>query len=247
MAEETITPSNSQQDNVDLELKEYRNENGEFDIEKLKKLEADKTYYRQQLSKIKQLPQDKADYGKDFVLDSKFNEYVADEANKAGITELFDKIDNLSVEKEINVERNHDIKRFVLDTLVDKGVIDLTSADEKAKARAEILSARNEKIQEYIGSATDREGWDIQLDKWLKDFCNSDTEYQAHKKLIETNATWAMSLDKVRHALSGNKIPVVDSDPNYNAEEWQRAFVKADVETQNKMLEERAKKLTKGM
>ena len=47
--------------------------------------------------------------------------------------------------------------------------------------------------------------------------------------------------------MMGNRIPIVNSDPQYNEEEWQRNFNKADVETQNKMLEERAKKLTKNL
>ena len=43
----------------------------------------------------------------------------------------------------------------------------------------------------------------------------------------------------------GNKIPVAVSEPKYNEEEWSRAFRKADKETQDKMLQERAEMLLK--
>lgn len=238
---------NSQHSNEELELKEYRNEQGEFDIEKIKKLDEEKKYYRKQISQLKQLPEDKAEYSKDFVLDSKFDSFVADEANKKKIDDLFEKIDTMSIEKGINVERNHDIRRFILDELTTNGAIDLTDPATKQQEEQQIIADRNAKIQEFIGEATDREGWDIKLKSWLKTFCNNDAEYALHEKLINTNATWAMSLNKVRQALEGNRIPVIDSDPHYNEAEWNRAFAKADEETQNKMLEERAKKLTKGL
>ena len=44
----------------------------------------------------------------------------------------------------------------------------------------------------------------------------------------------------------GNRIPVIHSDPKFSQEEWDRAFSKATREEQDKMLEERAKELTKG-
>lgn len=237
---------NSQPSNEELELKEYRNENGEFDIAKLKQLDSDKKYYRQQISKLKQLPADKEEYSKDFVLDSKFDEYMSDEKNKERVTDIFNKIDDMSMEKGIGIERNHDIRRFVLDELVSAGTIDITSQAERKAREAKIIDERNTKVKEYIGDATDMDGWNTQLKGWLRSFCNNEAEYAMHEKLIDTNATWALSLNKVRQALSGNRIPMIDGEPNYSPEEWQRAFVKADTETQNKMLEERARKLTKG-
>lgn len=237
---------NSQPSNEELELKEYRNENGEFDLAKIKQLDADKKYYRQQISKLKQLPSDKEEYNKDFVLDSKYNEYVADEKNKERIDKLFGKIDDLSMEKGIGIERNHDIRRFVLDELVNNGTIDITPADVRKAREQEIIKERNDRVREQIGEATDMDGWNTQLKSWLRSFCNNEAEYAMHEKLIDTNSTWALSLNKVRQAMTGNAIPVIAGEPNYSPEEWQRAFNKADIETQNKMLEERAKKLLKG-
>ena len=238
--------NNSQHSNEELELKEYRNDQGEFDVEKIKKLDEEKKYYRTQIAKLKQLPGDKSEYGKDFAIDSKYTEYLSKEDNKKKIDDLFDKLDTMSLEKGIGIDRNHDIRRFVLDELTAMGAIDLTPEAEKQKANQQAIDDRNTKIQEAIGAGTDREAWDKGLDDWLHSFCNSEAEYALHSQLAKSNATWALSLNKMRQGLMGNRIPVIDSDPQFNQAEWDRTFAKADVDTQNKMLEERAKKLTQG-
>lgn len=246
-----IDPQNKVVDPVDPvdppkdELAEYRNEDGTFSEDKIKKLAEDKKYFRQQISKLKQMPEKIEEYGKDFVLDSKFSEFAAKEENQEKIKTLFDKIDKLSMEKGIGIERNHDIRRFVMDELVDAKAIDLTSDADKEAATQKIIEERNAKVQEVIGDGTDIKAWNDALCDWLKGFCNSDAEYEMHKKLLERNSLWALSLNKVRHAMMGNRIPVAVSEPKYNEEEWMRAFRKADKEEQNKMLEERAKMMLK--
>ena len=227
------------------ELAEYRNEDGTFSEDKIKKLAEDKKYFRQQISKLKQMPEKIEDYGKDFVLDSKFDEFASKEENKEKLNTLFEKLDKMSMEKGIGVERNHDIRRFVLDELVTAKAIDLTTDAEKAAADQKVIEERNSKVQEVIGDVTDINAWNKNLEDWLKGFCNSDAEFQMHKSLLERNSIWALSLNKVRHAMLGNKIPVAVSEPKYNEEEWSRAFRKADKETQDKMLEERAQMLIK--
>lgn len=149
------------------------------------------------------------------------------------------------MEKGIGVERNHDIRRFVLDELVAANAIDLTTDADKAAADQKAIEERNAKVQEVIGEVSDINAWNKNLEDWLKNFCNSDAEFQMHKKLMERNSIWALSLNKVRHAMMGNKIPVAVSEPKYNEEEWNRAFRKADKETQDKMLQERAEMLLK--
>ncbi|MBO7735521.1 MAG: hypothetical protein J6S67_23350 [Methanobrevibacter sp.] len=227
------------------ELAEYRNEDGTFSEDKIKKLAEDKKYFRQQISKLKQMPEKIEDYGKDFVLDSKFNEFAAKEENQEKIKNLFEKIDKLSMEKGIGIERNHDIRRFVMDELVEAKAIDLTTDAEKAAANQKVIDERNEKVKEVIGDVTDINAWNNALCDWLKGFCNSEAEFQMHKSLLERNSIWALSLNKVRHAMMGNKIPVAVSEPKYNEEEWMRAFHKADKETQDKMMQERAEMLIK--
>lgn len=226
-------------------LDEFRDSEGNFDAEKIKKLAEDKKYYRQQISKLRQVPQKIEEYGKDFVLDSKFDEFVSDEKNKERIDKVFEKLDKLSLEKGLGVDRNNDIRRFVLDELVDSGVIDLTSKAEKEAKLAKIVSERNDTVKKTIGETTDVEAWNGALLTWLKDFCNSEAEYKMHENLVKTNAIWALSINKMRHAMMGNRIPVAVSDPKYNEAEWNRQFRKADRETQDRMLEERAKELTK--
>lgn len=223
------------------DLAEYRNEDGTFSEEKIKKLAEDKKFYRQKISQLKQVPEKVEEYGKDFVLDSKFEEFASKEENQEKLKTLFEKLDKMSLEKGIGVERNHDIRRFVLDELVATGAIDLTSDEQKAAADQKAIDERNEAVKAAIGDATDINAWNNALCDWLKDFCNSDAEFQMHKKLLERNSLWALSLNKVRHAMQGSRIPVAVSDPKYSEEEWRRAFSKADRETQDKMLEERAK------
>ena len=227
------------------ELAEYRNEDGTFSEDKIKKLAEDKKYFRQQISKLKQVPEKIEDYGKDFVLDSKFEAFAGKEENQEKLKTLFEKLDKMSLEKGIGIERNHDIRRFVLDELVAAKAIDLTTDEEKAAANQKTIEERNAKVQEVIGDATDINAWNNALCDWLKGFCNSDAEYEMHKALLERNSLWALSLNKVRHAMMGNKIPVAVSEPKYNEEEWSRAFRKADKETQDKMLQERAEMLLK--
>ena len=240
--------SNEQvQEEVKLELAEYRNDKGEFDIDKLKQLDADKKYFRSQISKLRQMPESQEEYSKNFVFDSKFTEFLSDEDNKAKIDKVFDNLDKLSMEKGIGVEKNHDIRRFLLDEMVDNGIIDTVSKAEKEAKHLQAINDRNASVQEFIGEGTDRETWDNNLKTWLKSFCNSEGEYALHEKLINENATWALSMNKVRQALMGNTIPVIHSEASYNEEEWQRNFTKAvannDIETQNKMLESRGKKI----
>lgn len=227
------------------DLAEYKNSDGDFDPEKIRKLAEDKKYFRQQISKLRQVPQKVEEYGKDFALDSKFDEFVSNEDNKNKIAAIFEKLDKLSLEKGIGVERNHDIRRFVLDELVNQKAIDLTTEAERTAADQQVIGERNAKVQEVLGNATDINAWNTALLEWLKGFCNSDAEYEMHKKLIERNSVWALSINKVRHAMMGNKIPVAVSEPKYNEAEWQRAFNKADKEEQNRMLEERAKNIIK--
>lgn len=246
-----IDPQNKVIDPVDPvdppkdDLAEYRNEDGTFSEEKIKKLAEDKKYFRQQISKLKQMPEKIEDYGKDFVLDSKFDEFASKEENQEKIKTLFEKIDKLSMEKGIGVERNHDIRRFVMDELVAAKAIDLTSEAEKAAANQKTIEERNKAVQDVIGEATDINAWNNALCDWLKGFCNSDAEFQMHKALLERNSLWALSLNKVRHAMMGNKIPVAVSEPKYNEEEWMRAFRKADKDEQDRMLKERGELLLK--
>lgn len=230
---------------ADDALKEYRNEDGSFNEEKIKKLAEDKKYFRQQISKLKQMPETIEEYSKDFVLDSKFDEFASKEENQAKIKTLFEKIDKLSMEKGIGVERNHDIRRFVMDELVDAKAIDLTTDAEKEAANQKAIEERNKAVQEVIGDITDINAWNNALCDWLKGFCNSDAEFQMHKSLLEHNSIWALSLNKVRHAMMGSKIPLAVSEPKYSEAEWQRAFLKADKETQDQMLKERGELILK--
>ena len=246
-----IDPQNKVVDPVDPvdppkdDLAEYRNEDGTFSEEKIKKLAEDKKDFRQQISKLKQMPEKIEEYGKDFVLDSKFDEFASKEENQEKIKTLFEKIDKLSMEKGIGIERNHDIRRFVMDELVAAKAIDITSEAEKAAANQKIIEERNKAVQDVIGEVTDINAWNNALCDWLKGFCNSEAEYQMHKSLLERNSVWALSLNKVRHAMMGNKIPVAVSEPKYNEEEWMRAFRKADKEEQDRMLKERAEMMMK--
>jgi len=246
-----IDPQNKVVDPVDPvdppkdDLAEYRNEDGTFSEEKIKKLAEDKKYFRQQISKLKQMPEKIEEYSKDFVLDSKFDEFASKEENQEKIKSLFEKIDKLSMEKGIGIERNHDIRRFVMDELVAAKAIDITSEAEKAAANQKIIEERNKAVQDVIGNATDINAWNDALCDWLKGFCNSEAEYQMHKSLLERNSIWALSLNKVRHAMMGNKIPVAVSEPKYNEEEWMRAFRKADKDEQDRMLKERAEQMLK--
>jgi hypothetical protein len=227
------------------ELAEYRNEDGTFSEEKIKKLAEDRKYFRQQISKLKQIPEKEEEYDKDFVLDSKFDAFASKEENQAKIKSLFDKINKLSKEKGIGVERNHDIKRFVMDELVEAKAIDLASDEQKKAADQKVIDERNEAVRKEIGDATDINAWNDALCDWLKGFCNSEAEYNMHKALLERNSLWALSLNKVRHAMMGNKIPVAAPQASYNEEEWNRAFRKADREEQDRMLKERAEMLLK--
>lgn len=227
------------------DLAEYKNEEGQFDADKIRKLAEDKKYFRSQISKLRQVPQKVEEYSKDFALDSKFDEFITNEDNKKKIDTVFEKLDKLSLEKGIGVERNHDIRRFVLDQLVESKAIDLTTEAERTAADQKAIAERNTKVQEVIGEVSDINAWNEALFGWLKDFCNSEAEFQMHKKLVERNSVWALSLNKVRHAMMGNRIPVAVSEPKYNEAEWQRAFLKADKDEQNRMLEERAKMMIK--
>lgn len=227
------------------DLAEYRNAEGQFDADKIRKLAEDKKYFRSQISKLRQVPQKVEEYSKDFALDSKFDEFITNEDNKKKIDTVFEKLDKLSLEKGIGVERNHDIRRFVLDQLVESKAIDLTTEAERTAADQKAIAERNTKVQEVIGDVSDINAWNEALFGWLKDFCNSEAEFQMHKKLVERNSVWALSLNKVRHAMMGNRIPVAVSEPKYNEAEWNRAFLKASKEEQDKMLEERAKMMIK--
>lgn len=227
------------------ELAEYRNDDGTFSEEKIKKLAEDRKYYRQKISQLKQIPEKEEEYDKDFVLDSKFDAFASKEENQAKIKSLFDKINKLSKEKGIGIERNHDIKRFVMDELVEAKAIDLASDEQKKAAEQKVIDERNEAVRKEIGDATDINAWNDALCDWLKGFCNSEAEYNMHKALLERNSLWALSLNKVRHAMMGNKIPVAAPQASYNEEEWNRAFRKADREEQDRMLKERAEMLLK--
>ena len=240
-----VDPVNPQGDQQPDDLAEYKNAEGQFDADKIRKLAEDKKYFRSQISKLRQVPQKVEEYGKDFALDSKFDEFITNEENKKKIDTVFEKLDKLSLEKGIGVERNHDIRRFVLDQLVESKAIDLTTEAERTAADQKAIAERNAKVQEVIGEVSDINAWNEALFGWLKDFCNSEAEFQMHKKLVERNSVWALSLNKVRHAMMGNRIPVAVSEPKYNEAEWNRAFVKASREEQDKMLEERAKMMIK--
>lgn len=243
---DTVDPVDPQNGNPPADdLAEYRNAEGQFDAEKIRKLAEDKKYFRSQISKLRQMPQKIEEYSKDFALDSKFDEYVSNEDNKKKLDSVFEKLDKLSLEKGIGIERNHDIRRFVLDQLVENKAIDLTTEAERSAADQKVIAERNQKVQEVIGDVTDINAWNQALCDWLKSFCNSDAEYQMHKNLIERNSIWALSINKVRHAMMGNRIPVAVSEPKYNEAEWNRAFAKASREEQDKMLEERAKNIIK--
>lgn len=241
MAEETKPTGGQETD----ELKDYRNEDGTFNEDKLKQAMTEKKYYRQQISKLRNMPAKIEEYDADFNLDSKFDEYVSDENNKKKLDAVFGKLNQLCFDKGINVERNHDIRRFILDEMVESGAVDLTpKADKEAKAKAD-HEAYLKELQDGIGDSTNLDAWQESLLGWLKTFANSEPEYSMYENIVKNSANGALSMNKIRQAMMGNRIPIVNSDPTYNEEEWQREFNKADRDTQNKMLEERAKKLTK--
>lgn len=246
--EEKIMENNENQEQKETKkdvLSDYRNEDGTLNEDKVIKLSEDRLYYRQKLSKLNQLPSSVEEYGKNFVLDSKFDEFVSNEDNKKKIDTVFEKLDKLCLEKGMSVERNNDMRRFVLDELVASKAIDLTPVAQKEEQAKKIVSERNTAVQEAIGEVSDINAWNTNVLAWLKGFCNSEAEYEMHKKLFETNSLWALSLNKIRQAQMGNRIPVINSDPKFNQAEWDRAFSKASREEQDKMLEERAKELTK--
>lgn len=250
MADEEVKPVETPTEEKPVEtpvdeLAEFKNSDGEFDSDKIKKLAEDKKYLRQQISKLKQLPERVEEYSKNFVLDSKFDEFVSNEENKKKIDAVFEKLDKLSLEKGLSVERNNDIRRFVLDELVESKAIDLTPIAKKEEMAKQIVAERNKSVQEAIGDVSDINAWNANVLSWLETFCNSKAEYEMHKKLFETNSLWALSLNKIRQAQMGNRIPVIHSDPKFNQAEWDRAFSKATREEQDRMLEERAKELTK--
>lgn len=228
------------------ELAEFKNSDGDFDADKIKKLVEDKKYYRSQISKLKQTPEKIDEYGKNFVLDSKFDEFVSNEDNKKKIDTVFEKLDKLCLEKGMSVERNNDMRRFVLDELVASKAIDLTPAAQKEEMAKKIVAERNTAVQEAIGEVSDINAWNKNLFDWLKGFCNNSTEFEAHKKLAETNATWALSLNKIRQAMMGNKIPMLAPEASFSQESWDRAFHNATREEQDRLLKERAEFLTKG-
>ena len=227
------------------DLADYRNDEGILDDEKVRKVIADRRYYRAQISKLKQIPEKLEEYDKDFVFDSKFDEFLSDENNRKTVGDLVTRIDNMCLEKGIGVERNHDIKRFIMDELADKKVFDITPSDVRKAREDKIIADRDDAIQNSIGEATDMGAWNANMLQWLKGFCNSDAEFEMHKKLFETNSLWALSLNKIRQAQMGNRIPVIHSQANYSEAEWERVFAKATREEQDRMLEERAKELTK--
>lgn len=239
--QENVDPKGTQED----DLKDYRNIDGELDADKVRKVIEDRRYYRSQIAKLKQLPEKTEEYGKDFVIDSKFDEFLTDEDHRKSVGDLLARVDTMCLEKGIGVERNHDIKRFLLNELADKKVFDLTPLAEKQALEERILAERDDAIQNALGEATDMRSWNTNMLNWLKTFCNSDAEYEMHKKLFETNSLWALSLNKIRQAQMGNRIPVIHSDPKFSQAEWDRAFSKASREEQDKMLTERAKELTK--
>lgn len=242
--EEAVVEEQPAEQVVD-DLAEYKDEDGAFNADKIRKLVDDRKYYRSQISKLKQTPEKVDEYGKNFVLDSKFDEFISNEDNKKKIETVFEKLDKLSLEKGLSVERNNDMRRFVLDELVASKAIDLTPAAKKEELAQKIVSERNTAVQEAIGEVSDINAWNANVLSWLKDFCNSEAEYSMHKKLFETNSLWALSLNKIRQAQLGLRIPVVHSDAKFSQAEWDRAFSKASREEQDKMLEERARELTK--
>lgn len=227
-------------------LAEFKDSDGNFDAAKIQKLADDKKYLRQQISKLKQLPESVEEYGKNFVLDSKFDEFVSNEENKKKIDTVFEKLDKLSLEKGLSVERNNDIRRFVLDELVASKAIDITPNAKKEEMAQKIVAERNTAIQNVIGDVSDMKNWDAQLYDWLKTFCNNSVEFEAHKRLAETNATWALSLNKIRQAMMGNRIPMLPPESSFSQESWERAFHNASKDEQDRLLKERAEILTKG-
>ena len=226
-------------------LAEFKDSDGNFVADRIQKLVEDKKYYRSQISKLKQMPEKLEEYGKDFVVDSKFDEFLSDENNRKTMGDLLVRIDNMCLEKGIGIERNHDIKRFVLDELVKDKVFDITPVAEKKAREDKILADRNDAVQDAIGVASDIDVWNQNVLSWLKGFCNSEAEYEMHKRLFETNSLWALSLNKIRQAQMGNRIPVIHSDPKFSQAEWDRAFHNATKEEQDKMLQERAIELNK--
>lgn len=243
--EESVVEEQPAEQVVD-DLAEYRDTEGAFDADKIRKLVEDKKYYRSQISKLKQTPEKVEEYGKNFVLDSKFDEFISNEDNKKKIETVFEKLDKLSLEKGLSVERNNDMRRFVLDELVASKAIDLTPAAKKEELAQKIVSERNTAVQEAIGEVSDINAWNANVLSWLKGFCNSDAEYEMHKKLFETNSLWALSLNKIRQAQLGLKIPVIHPQASYNEEQWMNVFLKSSKEEQDKLLKERAEMLTKG-
>lgn len=234
-----------QEQKVDA-LAEFKDSDGNFDAAKIQKLADDKKYLRQQISKLKQLPESVEEYGKNFVLDSKFDEFVSNEENKKKIDTVFEKLDKLSLEKGLSVERNNDMRRFVLDELVASKAIDITPNAKKEEMAQKIVAERNSAIQNVIGDVSDMKNWDDQLYDWLKTFCNNSAEFEAHKRLAETNATWALSLNKIRQAMMGNRIPMLPPEASFSQESWDKAFHNASRDEQDRLLKERAEILTKG-
>lgn len=230
-------------------LDEYRNDDGEFDVDKIRKLAEDKKYYRQQISKLKQMPDKMEAYSKDFVLDSKFDNFLQKAENKDKINTIFEKLDKLSMEKGINVERNHDIRRFVLDELVENGAIDLTTDDQRKAEYDKIVAERDSRIKEVLGEMTDMDAWTKNLIDFVEKHCGSDAVFAKEKDLIKTNASWALHINSLLHGSKGLSLPPAISDEHFNEAEWQKAFHKAqlanDYETQDRMLIERAQKIMK--
>ena len=223
-------------------FRETLNEDGSFSKEKIRDLAGRYLSERRSVSKMNEMPESVAKFKENYTPDEKFAP-LFDEANEGGkkVREMFDKLDQMCMENTIGETKNKAIKNFLLKTLADNGIIDTTTAEEKAAKEQQKAEDQKAILEDALGVNTDLDKVNAIIDEFIEDESDEDPDVKPVLEAIKSSAKGKLILYSLRNRIYGKPVPVMKTEIGTSQKALEREY--NDPNTSRERRKEIAEKL----
>ena len=212
-------------ESVKKAFKETLNDKGEFDREKIKNLAGRMISDRRTLSKINNMPESVAKFKEEYKPEERFAN-LFNEENQAGekIRKMFDEFDNLCYNNTIGQTKNRLVKDFILKTLADNGIIDTTTAEEKAAKEQQKAEDQRAILEDALGVNTDLDKVNAIISDFIEDESDGDETTKAVFDAINSSAKGKLILYSLRNRIYGKPVPVMKTEIGTSQKALEREY-----------------------
>ena len=223
-------------------VRDCLDESGNFNREKVRDLAGRYLSERRSVSRMQEMPESAAKFKENYTPEEKFVP-LFDEANEGGkkVREMFDKLDSMCFENGIGETKNKAIKNFLLKTLADNGIIDTTTAEEKAAKEQQKAEDQKAILEDALGANTDLDKVNAIIDEFIEDESDEDPDVKPVLEAIKSSAKGKLILYSLRNRIYGKPVPVMKTEIGTSQKALEREY--NDPNTSRERRKEIAEKL----